>query len=67
FGLGDVYKRQLLFLAKTCARQESCLSPQGEFSADSRTSIRTTGKGRWSKKLTSPTAISGQIVTPAHD
>jgi len=28
-----------LFLAKSCARQESCLSPQGEFSPDNRMSL----------------------------
>jgi len=39
-----------LFLAKSCARQESCLSPQGEFSPDSRMSLRTTGKEQRSKK-----------------
>jgi len=46
-----------LFLAKSCARQESCLSPQGEFSPDSRMSHRTTGEEQWSKKPADPTAI----------
>ncbi|WP_237747463.1 hypothetical protein, partial [Acidithiobacillus thiooxidans] len=40
----------LLFLAKSCARQESCLSPQGEFSPDSRMRLRTTGEEQRSKK-----------------
>ncbi|WP_215864929.1 hypothetical protein, partial [Acidithiobacillus concretivorus] len=38
----------------SCARQESCLSPKGEFSPDSRMSLRTTGKGRWRKKPPRP-------------
>jgi hypothetical protein len=60
--LPRLWPAPLLFLVKSCARQESCLSPKGEFSPDSRMSLRTTGKGRWSKKLPGPPPFQGAEV-----
>jgi|GEM_PF-5377303 len=45
-----------LFLAKACARQESCSSPQGEFSPDSRMSLNVKQRAA----LTAPPPASGR-------
>jgi len=40
--LQRLWSASLLFLVKSCGRQESCLSPQGEFSPDGRIILTTT-------------------------